>query len=70
MVTTFIAVRYSVPMMTPGGAIVCISSTAAKMPFNGLVGYGTAKAGWRTSCRLRRRNWAPRVSASTRYAPV
>src|SRR5579875_879402 len=45
LVTTFIAVRYSVPMMTRGGAIVCISSTAAKMPFNGLVGYGTAKGG-------------------------
>jgi NAD(P)-dependent dehydrogenase (short-subunit alcohol dehydrogenase family) len=45
LVTTFIAVRYGVPMMAPGGAIVCISSTAAKMPFNGLVGYGTAKGG-------------------------
>ncbi|HEY2106727.1 MAG TPA: SDR family oxidoreductase [Candidatus Binataceae bacterium] len=45
LVTTFIAVRYGVPMMTRGGAIVCISSTAAKMPFNGLVGYGTAKGG-------------------------
>jgi NAD(P)-dependent dehydrogenase (short-subunit alcohol dehydrogenase family) len=45
LVTTFIAVRYGVPMMTAGGAIVCISSTAAKMPFNGLVGYGTAKGG-------------------------
>jgi NAD(P)-dependent dehydrogenase (short-subunit alcohol dehydrogenase family) len=45
LLTTFIAVRYSVPMMTRGGAIVCISSTAAKMPFNGLVGYGTAKGG-------------------------
>jgi NAD(P)-dependent dehydrogenase (short-subunit alcohol dehydrogenase family) len=45
LLTTFIAVRYGVPMMTPGAAIVCISSTAAKMPFNGLVGYGTAKGG-------------------------
>lgn len=45
LLTTFIAVRYGVPMMTRGGAIVCISSTAAKMPFNGLVGYGTAKGG-------------------------
>jgi len=45
LVTTFLAVRYGVPMMAPGGAIVCISSTAAKMPFNGLVGYGTAKGG-------------------------
>jgi NAD(P)-dependent dehydrogenase (short-subunit alcohol dehydrogenase family) len=45
LVTTFLAVRYGVPMMAPGGSIVCISSTAAKMPFNGLVGYGTAKGG-------------------------
>jgi NAD(P)-dependent dehydrogenase (short-subunit alcohol dehydrogenase family) len=45
LLTTFIAVRYGVPMMVPGGSIVCISSTAAKMPFNGLVGYGTAKGG-------------------------
>jgi NAD(P)-dependent dehydrogenase (short-subunit alcohol dehydrogenase family) len=45
LLTTFIAVRYGVPMMAPGGAVVVISSTAAKMPFNGLVGYGTAKGG-------------------------
>jgi len=45
IVTVFIPVRYAVPMMTPGGSIVCISSTAAKMPFNGLFGYCTAKAG-------------------------
>ncbi|HKD66346.1 MAG TPA: SDR family oxidoreductase [Candidatus Binataceae bacterium] len=45
LVTTFMVVRYGVPMMTAGGAIVCISSTAAMMPFNGLVGYGTAKGG-------------------------
>ncbi len=45
LVTVFIAVRYAVPMMAEGGSIVCISSTAAKMPFNGLVGYCTAKGG-------------------------
>jgi NAD(P)-dependent dehydrogenase (short-subunit alcohol dehydrogenase family) len=45
LLTTFIVVRYGVPMMTRGGAIVCISSTAAMMPFNGLVGYATAKGG-------------------------
>src|SRR5690242_10088574 len=37
LVTVFIAVRYAVPLMAEGGSIVCISSTAAKMPFNGLV---------------------------------
>jgi NAD(P)-dependent dehydrogenase (short-subunit alcohol dehydrogenase family) len=45
IVTAFIAVRYAVPMMTAGGSIVCISSTAAKMPFNGLLGYCAGKAG-------------------------
>jgi NAD(P)-dependent dehydrogenase (short-subunit alcohol dehydrogenase family) len=45
IVTVFIAVRYAVPMMTPGGSIVCISSTAAKMPFNGLVPHCTEKGG-------------------------
>jgi NAD(P)-dependent dehydrogenase (short-subunit alcohol dehydrogenase family) len=43
VVTTFLAVRYSVPLMEPGGAIVCISSTAAKLPFAYLPAYHTAK---------------------------
>ena len=45
IVSTFLAVRYGVPLMQPGGAIVCISSTAAKMPFAYLSGYHTAKTG-------------------------
>jgi len=45
LVTVFIAVRYGAPMMTAGGSIVCISSTAAMMPFNGLAGYCAAKGG-------------------------
>ncbi len=31
--------------MQPGGSIMCISSTAAKLPFNGLAAYHTAKGG-------------------------
>ena len=43
VITTFLAVRYSVPLMEPGGAIVCMSSTAAKLPFAYLPAYHTAK---------------------------
>lgn len=43
LMTVFIVVRYGVPMMEAGGSIVCISSTAATMPFNGLSGYCTGK---------------------------
>jgi NAD(P)-dependent dehydrogenase (short-subunit alcohol dehydrogenase family) len=43
IVTTFLALRYSVPLMEPGGSIVCISSTAAKLPFAYLAAYHTAK---------------------------
>lgn len=42
--TAFIAVRYGAPMMTAGGAIVCISSTAATMPFPALATYCASKA--------------------------
>ena len=43
VVTTFLAVRHAVPLMQPGGAIVCMSSTAAKLPFAYLPAYHTAK---------------------------
>ena len=45
VVSAFLAIRYGAPLMTPGGSIVCISSTAAKLPFNGLAAYHTAKGG-------------------------
>lgn len=45
IVSAFIALRYSVPLMTRGGSFVCISSTAATMPFAYLSAYCTAKAG-------------------------
>jgi NAD(P)-dependent dehydrogenase (short-subunit alcohol dehydrogenase family) len=45
LVTVFIAMKYGVPLMTKGGSIVCISSTAAMMPFPWLAAYCAAKAG-------------------------
>lgn len=43
--SAFLAVRYSMPYMTRGGSIVCISSTAAVMPFPWLSAYCAGKAG-------------------------
>ncbi len=43
VVSAFLAMRYGAPLMQPGGSIVCISSTAAKLPFGGLAAYHTAK---------------------------
>ena len=43
--TAFIAMKLAAPMMTNGGSIVCISSTAATMPFPALSTYCTGKAG-------------------------
>jgi NAD(P)-dependent dehydrogenase (short-subunit alcohol dehydrogenase family) len=45
VVSAFLAIRYGAPLMEPGGSIVCISSTAATLPFNGLAAYHTAKGG-------------------------
>jgi NAD(P)-dependent dehydrogenase (short-subunit alcohol dehydrogenase family) len=42
-VSTFIAVRYSAPLMKNGGAIVCISSTVAKIPFPYMSAYTAGK---------------------------
>lgn len=43
--SAFLAIRYCVPLMSGGGSIVCISSTAAHMPFPWLSGYCAGKAG-------------------------
>lgn len=43
--TAFFMIRYGVPMMTPGGSIVCVSSTAGGLPCAGLGPYAAAKAG-------------------------
>jgi NAD(P)-dependent dehydrogenase (short-subunit alcohol dehydrogenase family) len=43
VVSAFLAIRHGAQLMQPGGSIVCISSTAAKLPFGGLAAYHTAK---------------------------
>lgn len=43
--SVFLAIRHCVPLMRQGGSIVCISSTAAHMPFPWLSGYCAGKAG-------------------------
>ena len=43
MMTAFLAVRYGVPLMERGGSIVCISSTAAVLPFRYLSAYCMSK---------------------------
>ncbi|MET0269069.1 MAG: SDR family oxidoreductase [Sphingomonas sp.] len=43
VVSCFLVVRYGVPLMRAGGAVVCISSTAAIMPFPWLGAYCAAK---------------------------
>jgi NAD(P)-dependent dehydrogenase (short-subunit alcohol dehydrogenase family) len=45
LTSAFLAIRYGAPLMGQGGAIVCISSTAAAMPFPWLAAYCAAKAG-------------------------
>lgn len=42
--SAFLAVRYGVPLMQPGGAIVCVSSAAATQAGWGIGIYGSAKA--------------------------
>jgi NAD(P)-dependent dehydrogenase (short-subunit alcohol dehydrogenase family) len=45
IVSAFLLMKHGVPMMKNGGSIVCISSTAATLTFNGLAPYCTSKAG-------------------------
>jgi NAD(P)-dependent dehydrogenase (short-subunit alcohol dehydrogenase family) len=45
IISAFLAVRYGVPMMEGGGSVVCISSTAATLPFAYLPAYHTSKGG-------------------------
>lgn len=42
--SNFLAMRYSVPLMTDGGSIVFISSTSSKIPMEGLGHYSAGKA--------------------------
>lgn len=43
VISCFLVVRYGVPLMKRGGSIVCISSTAAVMPFPWLGAYCASK---------------------------
>jgi NAD(P)-dependent dehydrogenase (short-subunit alcohol dehydrogenase family) len=43
VVSAFLTMRYGAPRMQPGSSIVCISSTAATLPFANLAAYHTAK---------------------------
>jgi NAD(P)-dependent dehydrogenase (short-subunit alcohol dehydrogenase family) len=45
VVSAFLLVRYGVPLMQAGGAVVCISTAVAVQPFPGLSSYAAAKAG-------------------------
>jgi NAD(P)-dependent dehydrogenase (short-subunit alcohol dehydrogenase family) len=45
MLSAFFMIRYGVPRMKNGGAIVCVSSTAGTLPCAGLGPYAAAKAG-------------------------
>jgi NAD(P)-dependent dehydrogenase (short-subunit alcohol dehydrogenase family) len=45
VLSVFYMVRYGVPLMQPGGSIVCLSSSVVRGPNTGLSAYVTAKAG-------------------------
>jgi len=45
IITAFLVVRYGVPLLRDGGSVVCVSSTAAVMPFPWLAAYCAAKGG-------------------------
>lgn len=45
LTSAFLAIRQAAPHMGAGGSIVCISSTAATLPFPALSSYCAAKAG-------------------------
>jgi NAD(P)-dependent dehydrogenase (short-subunit alcohol dehydrogenase family) len=42
--SAFLAIRHGAPLMERGGSIICISSTAATMPFGYLAAYHVGKA--------------------------
>lgn len=44
VMTAFYMIRHGVPLMQRGGSIVCVSSTAGKLPCAGLAPYAAAKA--------------------------
>ena len=70
VVSAFLAIRDGAPLMQPGGSIVCISSTAATMPFGNLAAYHTAKGGLEHSFAPPPKNWGRPAYGSTRCAPA
>jgi len=59
VVSAFLAVRYGAPLMRDGGAIVCISSSAAVLPMKYLASYAAAKGGLEQFARTAALELAP-----------
>lgn len=80
IVSAFIAMRYGAPLMTAGGSIVCISSTAAVTAFPWLSAYCTGKGGLErlvrtaadelASARIRVNAVRPGMTRSNATAPM
>ncbi|MFI5507653.1 SDR family NAD(P)-dependent oxidoreductase [Mycobacterium sp. NPDC051804] len=58
--SNFLAMRYSVPLMTDGGSIVFISSTSSKIPMEGLGHYSAGKAALEMMIRVAASELGPR----------
>ncbi|OCB30023.1 hypothetical protein A5675_04685 [Mycobacterium malmoense] len=58
--SNFLAMRYSVPLMTDGGSIVFISSTSSKIPMEGLGHYSAGKAALEMLIRVAASEFGPR----------
>jgi NAD(P)-dependent dehydrogenase (short-subunit alcohol dehydrogenase family) len=59
IITAFLVMRYGVPMFEAGGAVVCVSSTAAVMPFRWLSAYCASKGGLEQLVRSAAEELAP-----------
>lgn len=60
IMSAFLVTKHAAMMMQGGGSIVCISSTAAKLPFAYLSSYNTAKAGLEGFVRVAAEELGPR----------
>jgi len=59
VLSAFLAIRHGAPLMTEGGAIVCVSSSAAVLPMRYLASYCTAKGGLEQLARTAALELAP-----------
>lgn len=59
IITAFLVMRYGVPLFEAGGSVVCVSSTAAVMPFRWLSAYCTSKGGLEQLVRSAAEELAP-----------